>query len=425
MATNGLPPVLVELLKQAQQITVLGETKLSNTLSTDVEQTATLDSEGKLLVPLQDLSNLATTEAVEASLKATNDLLDEVLTSVGLNADGTFPSLEETAYIDDAKTTLEALLALDLAISYLTGKGDTDIGSLRVELEGKIATAITGVEDLITALETKVDDNKEELQGEIDRLDDAIQAHTSGASTDIDNILTTGSDGRPFLSIDAIESEIESAVEAEVTNALPGITPNVRSGVWYVGDTSTGLNAQGPKGEDGRNMEIDVTFASIALMNAALALHEYGTWAMIDTGSVEDVDTGKLYFRDTSEWRFIVDLSGMQGVRGESAFEAFQRLNPGFDGTEEEWLESMAIAIEPVRQTSLSRGSELAANSLFNVPNYVVGSDTLQVYLMGVLCNKTVTYEEVGDSGELSTMIRWLAAIPMDIAIDVVSFHKD
>jgi len=41
-----------------------------------------------------------------------------------------------------------------------------------------------------------------------------------------------------------------------------------------------------------------------------------GCFCLIDTGSVEDSDTGKLYFKGSSKWQYIGDLSGSQGIQG-------------------------------------------------------------------------------------------------------------
>ena len=41
-----------------------------------------------------------------------------------------------------------------------------------------------------------------------------------------------------------------------------------------------------------------------------------GSFVMIDTGSVNDVDTGKLYCKNSSAYTYIVDLSGAQGIQG-------------------------------------------------------------------------------------------------------------
>ena len=77
-----------------------------------------------------------------------------------------------------------------------------------------------------------------------------------------------------------------------------------------------------PKGDTGKDFHIAKTFASIAAMQAYTGSDvEAYDFVMIDTGSVEDPDTGKLYCYEpaTQEvWRYIGDLSGKQGIRGET-----------------------------------------------------------------------------------------------------------
>lgn len=77
-----------------------------------------------------------------------------------------------------------------------------------------------------------------------------------------------------------------------------------------------------PKGDTGKDFHITKTFASIAAMQAYTGSDvEAYDFVMIDTGSVEDPDTGKLYCYEpaTQEvWRYIGDLSGKQGIRGET-----------------------------------------------------------------------------------------------------------
>lgn len=73
-----------------------------------------------------------------------------------------------------------------------------------------------------------------------------------------------------------------------------------------------------PKGEKGKDFHIAFTFASIAEMNAYSGAKELYDFAMIDTGSVEDADTGKLYcYESDNTWHYIGDLSGAQGIKGE------------------------------------------------------------------------------------------------------------
>lgn len=77
-----------------------------------------------------------------------------------------------------------------------------------------------------------------------------------------------------------------------------------------------------PKGDPGKDFHIAKTFASIAEMNAYTGTDiEAYDFAMIDTGSVEDADTGKLYCYEpekTPKWQYIGDLSGKQGIKGDT-----------------------------------------------------------------------------------------------------------
>lgn len=76
------------------------------------------------------------------------------------------------------------------------------------------------------------------------------------------------------------------------------------------------------KGDPGKDFHIAKTFASISAMMAYTGTDvEAFDFAMIDTGSVEDPDTGKLYCYEpdkTPKWQYIGDLSGAQGIKGET-----------------------------------------------------------------------------------------------------------
>lgn len=73
------------------------------------------------------------------------------------------------------------------------------------------------------------------------------------------------------------------------------------------------------KGDPGKDFRISKTFVSIAAMEAYTGTDVLvNDCVMIDTGSVEDVDTGKLYRRTENGWSYIGDLSGKQGIKGET-----------------------------------------------------------------------------------------------------------
>jgi hypothetical protein len=72
---------------------------------------------------------------------------------------------------------------------------------------------------------------------------------------------------------------------------------------------------QGPKGDTGEAFSIFNTYASIAAMNADIANVPTNKFVMI-ASNVEDPDNAKLYVRTDSDFRFITDFSGAQGLQG-------------------------------------------------------------------------------------------------------------
>lgn len=64
-----------------------------------------------------------------------------------------------------------------------------------------------------------------------------------------------------------------------------------------------------------------------------------GEYVLINTNNVEDPDDAKVYLKTQEGWKFIVDLSGMQGIQGWSAYEL--AVKHGFVGTEAEWVQSL------------------------------------------------------------------------------------
>lgn len=70
--------------------------------------------------------------------------------------------------------------------------------------------------------------------------------------------------------------------------------------------------------KNGKDFHIEKSYASIAAMEADFANMESYDFVMIDTGSVEDIDTGKLYYKGTSAWEYAGDLSGKQGIKGDT-----------------------------------------------------------------------------------------------------------
>lgn len=60
------------------------------------------------------------------------------------------------------------------------------------------------------------------------------------------------------------------------------------------------------------------TYRSIALMEADAANVPEGKFVIVNTGSVEDEDTGRLYVKTATDFEYLVDISGMRGFTGKT-----------------------------------------------------------------------------------------------------------
>lgn len=117
--------------------------------------------------------------------------------------------------------------------------------------------------------------------------------------------------------------------------------PKIVDGNWYIYDyvndtyQDSGINAVGDV------FVIVKTYPSIQAMQDDYNNPEVkkGQFVMIDTGDVENEEDSRLYLKGDTEWKFISDLSGAQGIQGLSAYQV--AVQHGFEGTEDEWLISL------------------------------------------------------------------------------------
>lgn len=142
--------------------------------------------------------------------------------------------------------------------------------------------------------------------------------------------------------VEEIEGIVDDAIAAtdkaeEIASNPPKIVDNdwwiynydtkqyVNTGIAAIGDAFT-YKKEYPSVEA---MEADWGTADVKL----------GEYVLINTNNVEDPDDAKVYLKTQNGWKFIVDLSGIQGIQGWSAYEV--AVKHGFVGTEEEWVQSL------------------------------------------------------------------------------------
>lgn len=73
--------------------------------------------------------------------------------------------------------------------------------------------------------------------------------------------------------------------------------------------TKTDVNA-------GTILRVDYIYSSVAELEAETRSIPDGKIAVVNTENVEDADNGRFYIRFKGNWKFLVDLSGIQGAQG-------------------------------------------------------------------------------------------------------------
>lgn len=139
-----------------------------------------------------------------------------------------------------------------------------------------------------------------------------------------------------------IEGIVEDAVEAtEKAEEIASNPPKIVDGDWWIYDYDTKQYVNTGIAAIGDAFTYKKEYPSIEAMEAdwGTADVKLGEYVLINTNDVEDPDDAKVYLKTQEGWKFIVDLSGMQGIQGWSAYEV--AVQHGFVGTEEEWVQSL------------------------------------------------------------------------------------
>lgn len=139
-----------------------------------------------------------------------------------------------------------------------------------------------------------------------------------------------------------IEGIVEDAVEAtEKAEEIASNPPKIVDNDWWIYDYDIKQYVNSGIAAIGDAFTYKKEYPSVAAMEAdwGTADVKLGEYVLINTGNVEDPDDAKVYLKTQEGWKFIVDLSGMQGIQGWSAYEV--AVKHGFVGTEEEWVQSL------------------------------------------------------------------------------------
>lgn len=142
--------------------------------------------------------------------------------------------------------------------------------------------------------------------------------------------------------VEEIEGVVDDAIAAtDKAEEIASNPPKIVDGDWWFYDYDTKQYVNTGIAAIGDAFTYKKEYPSVEAMEAdwGTADVKLGEYVLINTNDVEDPDDAKVYLKTQEGWKFIVDLSGMQGIQGWSAYEV--AVKHGFVGTEAEWVQSL------------------------------------------------------------------------------------
>lgn len=173
--------------------------------------------------------------------------------------------------------------------------------------------------------------------------------------------------------VEEIEGIVDDAIAAtDKAEEIASNPPKIVDNDWWIYNYETKQYVNTGIAAIGDAFTYKKEYPSVAAMEAdwGTADVKLGEYVLINTNDVEDPDDAKVYLKTQEGWKFIVDLSGMQGIQGWSAYEV--AVQHGFVGTEAEWVQSLkqpaldaaAEALEAKAQVEATEQAVKQAESL-------------------------------------------------------------
>lgn len=142
--------------------------------------------------------------------------------------------------------------------------------------------------------------------------------------------------------VEEIEGIVDDAIAAtDKAEEIASNPPKIVDNDWWIYDYDTKQYVNTGIVAIGDAFTYKKEYPSVEAMEAdwGTADVKLGEYVLINTNNVEDPDDAKVYLKTQEGWKFIVDLSGMQGIQGWSAYDV--AVQHGFVGTEAEWVQSL------------------------------------------------------------------------------------
>lgn len=162
--------------------------------------------------------------------------------------------------------------------------------------------------------------------------------------------------------VEEIEGIVDDVIAAtDKAEEIASNPPKIVDGDWWIYDYDTKQYVNTGIAAIGDVFTYKKEYPSVEAMEAdwGTADVKLGEYVLINTNDVEDPDDAKVYLKTQEGWKFIVDLSGMQGIQGWSAYEV--AVKHGFVGTEEEWVQSLKQPVLDAAAEALEAKAQVEA----------------------------------------------------------------
>lgn len=181
-----------------------------------------------------------------------------------------------------------------------------------------------------------------ELENDMNFIRDAQYQHTDNNFTDeYKEILDQNKDLLQAVE-DAKNAADRANAATDISETLNENPPKIVNDYWWFYNIDTGRYENTGIKAIGDSFVIKRTYSSVQEMEDNFNSPDVlvGEFVVINTEDIEDPENSRLYTKAEESWKFITDLSGATGVTGLSAYQI--AVQHGFEGTEEEWLESLS-----------------------------------------------------------------------------------
>lgn len=216
-----------------------------------------------------------------------------------------------------------------------------------------------------------------ELENDMNFIRDAQYQHTDNNFTDEYKEILDQNKDLPQAVEDAKNAADRANAAADISETLNENPPKIVNDYWWFYNIDTGRYENTGIKAIGDSFVIKRTYSSVQEMEDNFNSPDVlvGEFVVINTEDIEDPENSRLYMKAEESWKFITDLSGATGVTGLSAYQI--AVQHGFEGTEEEWLESLSkdskeAAGEANKKATLAQTAADNANKAAETTNQAI-----------------------------------------------------